>query len=308
MKKSSLFLRRSLAVLLCAAVVFLLPAITPVRAASPLPEFCSEAEDAGLIGGEGSGLINILLIGQDRREESRARSDCVILCSFHPESKKIIITSFLRDLYVEIPGYEGNRLNAAYAIGGMPLLQQTMQKNFGLYMDGCIEVDFSRFSQIIDILGGVTIELRQDEADAINKSVPGSLTAGIHLLNGDQALAYSRIRNLDDDGDFSRTGRQRKLLSSLLDSYRNADLLTILSMVVDTLPMISTDLSKRQILVLAAKLFPLLDDPEILSQRIPGDGTYSYSTIRNMDVLTADMENIREQLRESLLPPGENQG
>lgn len=308
MKKSSLFLRRSLAVLLCAAVVFLLPAITQVQAASPLPEFCSETEDTGLIGGEGSGLINILLIGQDRREESRARSDCVILCSFHPESKKIIITSFLRDLYVEIPGYEGNRLNAAYAIGGMPLLQQTMQKNFSLYMDGCIEVDFSRFSQIIDILGGVTIELRQDEADAINKSVPGSLTAGIHLLNGDQALAYSRIRNLDDDGDFSRTGRQRKLLSSLLDSYRNADLLTILSMVVDTLPMISTDLSKRQILVLAAKLFPLLDDPEILSQRIPGDGTYSYSTIRNMDVLTADMENIREQLRESLLSPGEDQG
>lgn len=302
MKKFTHTLRRALAGCLCAAMV-LLSMISPTDChAATLAETGEDAQDSTPIGGEGSGLINILLIGQDRREESLARSDCMILCSFHPESKKITITSFLRDLYVEIPDHDSNRLNAAYALGGMDLLKQTIQENFNLYLDGCIEADFSHFPQIIDALGGVTIELRQDEAETINAAVSGTLTAGSQLLSGSQALAYSRIRNLDDDGDFSRTLRQRKLLSSLLSSYRNADLLTILSAVIDTLPMISTDLSKRQILVLTAKLFPMLDHPSLVSQRIPADGSYSFDTIRNMEVLTADMESLRRQLRESLLP------
>lgn len=297
MKQVFVSLRHCLGILLCFSMICFL--LQPLSAAG------KDTDDTVLIGGEDSGLINILLIGQDRREEARARSDSVILCTFHPESKRIIITSFLRDLYVPIPGYEGNRINAAYAFGGTPLLKQTIQDNFGILIDGCAEVDFSSFSQLIDILGGVTLELRQDEADSINQSVPGNLTEGTHLLNGSQALAYSRIRNLDSDGDFSRSSRQRKLLSSLLDSYRNADLLTILSVVVDALPMISTDLSKKQILVLAAKLFPLLDNPTVVSQRMPADGTFSYSTIRNMEVLTADLDSLKELLHESLLPPDE---
>lgn len=260
----------------------------------------AQAED--LIGGEGSGLINILLIGQDSREESDiSRSDCMVLCSFKPEAKKVIITSFLRDLYVEIPGHGENRINAAYALGGMELLKQTLQENFGVWIDGCIGVDFSNFSQIIDILGGVTLELRQDEADVINAEFPGELSEGIQKLNGNQALAYSRIRKLDADGDFSRTNRQRKLLSSLLDSYRDAGLLTILSTVLDTLPMLSTDLETKQILVLAAKLFPMLSDPTVISQRIPADGSFSYSTIRGMQVLTTDKDDVRKLLKDTLL-------
>lgn len=247
-------------------------------------------------------LIHLLLVGRDERVDAVSRSDSIILCSFHPDSKRITITSFLRDLYVPIPGMEDNRINAAYACGGMELLQQTMEKNFGLSIDGCISVDFSQFSQIIDVLGGVTIELRQDEADAINKRVAGSLTEGTQLLTGEQALAYSRIRNLDSDGDFSRTQRQRKLLTSLLDSYRNANLLTILSVIMDALPMISTDLENRQIFALAAKLFPFLNDPQIVSQRMPADGTFRYQRIRGMEVLEADMEKLKQQLHQSFLP------
>lgn len=268
-----------------------------------LPEIpASAAEPASLPGAKDIELINILLVGQDRREESRARSDSMILCSFLPESGTIVFTSFLRDLYVQIPGYEDNRLNAAYAFGGTQLLKQTLQENFQIEIDGCIEADFSQFPQIIDALGGVSISLRQDEAETINQTVAGDLSEGTHLLTGEQALAYSRIRKLDGDGDFSRSLRQRKLLTSLLNSYRSADVLTILSAVADTLPMISTDLSKRQILKLCMKLFPLLEDPRISSQRIPSDGTYSYERIRDMEVLTADLDTLRQQLHQSLMP------
>ena len=261
-----------------------------------IPAVSAKAYDDS--GNPDSNLINILLIGQDRREEdTSARADSIILCSFQPEEKKITMTSFLRDLYVEIPGHESNRLNAAYALGGMPLLKETLQTNFEITIDGCIEADFSRFPQIIDTLGGVSIELRQDEADVINNAVSGDLTAGHYILNGDQALAYSRIRKLDADGDFSRTSRQRKLLTSLMDSYRSAGLIKMISVVADLLPMVSTDLSKKEIMVLAARLFPLMENPSVVSQRIPADGSYSFGTVRNMDVLIADLEDARFQLK-----------
>ena len=278
---------------LCTALIFLL---------FPL-SFSAAATDgqASMIGGEDSGLINILLVGQDRRDEKTpARADTIILCSFHPESKSVILTSFLRDLYVQIPGIGGNRLNAAYAWGGMELLKQTLLENLNIQIDGCIDVDFSQFAGIIDILGGVSLELRQDEADAINTSVEGTLREGFQVLNGQQALAYSRIRKLDTDGDFSRTERQRKLLTSLLDSYRDAGFLKILSAIADALPLISTDLSSKEVLQLAAKLFPLMDAPSIISQRIPADGTYTYSTIRGMEVLTADLEESHRQFLDVL--------
>lgn len=253
-----------------------------------------------------AGLIHILLIGQDSRSDGEpARADSIILCSFCPDEKRIIITSFLRDLYLSIPGHQNNRLNAAYAFGGMELVKQTVETNFGLNIDGCIEADFSQFPQIIDTLGGVSIPLRQDEADAINKTVPGSLSEGDCLLTGQQALAYSRIRKLDSDGDFSRTERQRKLITSLLDSYRSASLLTVLSAVADLIPMITTDLSKKQILRLASVLFPLLDSPRIQSLRIPAAGTFTYRRIRDMEVLTADMEELRKILHQTFCPENE---
>ena len=86
-----------------------------------------------------------------------------------------------------------------------------------------------------------------------------------------------------------------------MDSYRNANLLTILSVVVDALPMISTNLEKKQILKLTAKLFPLLEHADIRSQRIPADGHYRFQNIRKMEVIVADLDIIRDDLRESLL-------
>lgn len=254
----------------------------------------------------GRETVNILLIGQDRLEgESRTRSDAILLCTFHKEDSQLTMTSFLRDLYVSIPGHGKNRINAAYAFGGTELLVQTLEENFGITPDGCLEVDFSGFTEIIDALGGVTLELRQDEADAINKATSGTLAEGTYLLTGQEALTYIRIRKLDADGDFSRTERQRKLLEALLHACKDSSPRTLLSMIRQVVPLVDTDLSKKALLRLALEVLPLLPELHVVGQHIPADGAFSYETIQGMSVLVPDLEAARALLMETTKPVGE---
>lgn len=247
-------------------------------------------------------IVNILLIGQDAREGwGRSRSDSMILVTFNKEAKTITLTSFLRDLYVKIPGYADNKMNATYVFGGMELLDQTMEVNFGVQVDGNVEVDFSRFADVIDLLGGVDMELRQDEANYINQYTGrGVLGAGMQHLDGEQALYYSRIRHLDADADFSRTNRQRKVINALIEQFRNTKLTTLLGLLDDLLPMITTDMSNKEIITLAKELFPILADCTVVSQRIPADGTYSLATINHMSCVVADMDAARKLLEETI--------
>ena len=260
--------------------------------------------------GEGQGevietsdnVVNILLIGQDARPgEDRARSDSMILVTFNKEKKTITMTSFLRDLYVQIPGYYGTKLNAAYVLGGMELLDSTLEQNFGVQVDGNVEVNFSRFAEVIDLLGGVDMELRQDEANYINSnSGRYELEAGMQHLDGEQALLYSRIRKLDPDGDFSRTNRQRKVINALIEKFRNTKLTTLLSLLDDLLPMITTDMDNDEILGMAKELFPMLAECSIVSQRVPADGMYYLATINQQSCVVADMDAARQLLIDTI--------
>ena len=262
-----------------------------------------EAQDRepGSLLGEEKDIVNILLIGQDRREgEGRARSDAMILLSVNKNTKSVVLTSFLRDLYVEIPGYGSNRINASYAFGGMELLNRTLEQNFGIYVDGNVEVDFNQFSRIIDLVGGVEITLRQDEARNINEELGCALTEGTQMLNGDQALSYARIRKLDADGDFSRTQRQRTLINGVIRQVKDAGMLKLLGIVDDVLPMVTTDMTNTEIFSYATALLPLLSGGEMVNQRIPADGAYSYAMIDGMSVLKADMETNRQLLRDTI--------
>lgn len=241
--------------------------------------------------------VHILLIGQDRLPgEDRARSDCMILCDFDPEHKTITMTSFLRDLYVPIPGHGSNRLNAAYALGGMTLLEGTLEEAFGVSIDGCVEVDFQGFPKIVDLLGGADISLRADEAEAINAHLGSGLTEGNHTLTGDQALTYTRLRKLDADGDFSRTQRQRKLLTSLLESYREIHPVSALLLLEQALPLLTTDLTGPELLKTGIALMPMLSDARVVTRHIPADGTYESQTIDGMSVLVADLDANRALL------------
>lgn len=259
---------------------------------------------SGRIGGANSGLTNILLIGQDAREgesQSQARSDSMILCTYNKNTRQLTMTSFLRDLYVPIPGHGSNRINAAYAYGGADLLKKTIDENFNIAIDGCMEVDFSHFSDIIDSMGGVEIELRQDEAEVINQQTGSCLTEGTHVLDGFQALTYSRIRSLDLDGDFSRTSRQRKVINALADSLRGSGIKELAPLISKILPMITTDLSRGQLLLYAVDILPHLSQMDIRSQSIPAAGTFTDQTIDGMAVLEADMAAQRQYLQNTLL-------
>lgn len=238
-------------------------------------------------------LVNILLIGEDARPgETRSRSDSMILLSFNRDTGNITMTSFLRDLYVQIPGYQDNRLNAAYAFGGMELLDETLKINFGITVDANLSVNFDGFSQIIDLLGGVSIELSQGEADILG------LSPGMQQLDGDSALSYARIRSLDSD--FGRTARQRKVLRALFDGFKSTSLGQANSLINDLLPMITTDMTNMEIISYAAELIPMLSGATLSSCTIPADNTYTYNTIREMAVIVADFDANRSILQQAL--------
>lgn len=260
----------------------------------------------------GDQIVNILLIGQDRREgEGRARSDAMILCTFNIEKKTLTMTSFMRDMYVQIPGYMDNRINAAYQLGGSKLLDETLYQNFGVEVDGNVEVDFSRFQQIIDLLGGVDIELTGEEASYLNRrgnwdvddASAGTwyLSEGMNHLTGEQALAYSRIRYIGN-GDYGRTSRQRTVLNALIQAYKNTSLTKMLLLLDDILPLITTDMTDQEIIGYATDLFPLLASSTISTQRIPADGAYYDASIRGMSVLVPDLAENRKMLIDSLAP------
>lgn len=242
-------------------------------------------------------LINILLVGQDKREgQGRQRSDAMILCSFNPETNELSMISFLRDLYVKIPGYSDNRLNAAYVFGGFPLLTQTLNLNFGVTVDGCFEVDFNGFKKAIDLVGGIDIELTASEA----KIIGDGAKEGMSHLDGDHALMYARIRKLDSD--FGRTARQRNVLNAVFNKVKDCSVSELMELVNTLLPLITTDMSNVQITSLAVKYAPSLASLKIETHSVPGSGSYRNAMIRGMAVLVPDLYEVKKQIFEEYLP------
>lgn len=246
---------------------------------------------------EDDNLVNILLVGQDRRPgESRARSDAMILCSLNPETGKVSIISFLRDLYVKIPGYSDNRMNAAYAFGGFDLLKSTLYANFGITVDGCFEADFDGFAACIDLIGGVDITLSEAEANIVG----GGAVSGYNHLNGRQTLTYARIRKIGTD--FGRTERQRKVILACLQKARSMGASGVLQLVNEALPLLSTDMSAMQITSLVTKFSPLLPKVTVDTYFIPASGAYYDAMIRGMAVLVPNIDKNCSLLRDEYLP------
>lgn len=242
-------------------------------------------------------IINILLIGQDKRPgEENARSDSMIIATVNKNSNSIKLTSLMRDMYVPIPGYANNKINSAYALGGMDLLAETVEENFLIGIDGCIEVDFSGFEKIIDKLGGIDIELNRDEAYYLSISSDIRFKEGINSLTGETALEYSRIRYIGND-DYERTERQRNVLVAIYNKLKDSDIKTLLELTDDILPLVTTNLTKSQILSLVTNII-FMDISDIETYRIPADGKFAPATIKEMSVLLPDLPENRVLLKE----------
>lgn len=238
--------------------------LDPTRETATLPQISAEIIDS-------ENTVNILLVGSDKGGNL---SDAMILCSIHKDQKTITLVSFQRDSYVDIPGYFPHKLNTSYALGGFDVLNDTLESNFGIQVDGNVAVDFDGFMDVIDTIGGIEMELTSEEAEHLNWKFGWDLTEGMNYLNGEQALNYARIRAIDADADFARTNRQRKVIAAVMDEVKGMSLSEINSLLNELLPLVSTDLTNSEIIGYAMDLYPLLSDSTITTQQIPAEGTF----------------------------------
>lgn len=205
-------------------------------------------------------VINVLLVGLDSKDALKygGNSDSLILVSLNKKTEKISMCSFFRDswCYMNVAGRDRYaKINSSYFHGGPDALIDTIERNFKVDIDYYVAVDFSSFRDIIDALGGITVPIQEYEAAYINRTNPDfHIEAGEAVkLTGKQALVFARIRKSDYDSDVSRTRRQRQVITSLIQSAKNASL-SQLNNTLDTLfKYVKTDLTKSQILSYAAQ-------------------------------------------------------
>ncbi len=197
-------------------------------------------------------IINILVMGIDEGNKTYpfGRSDSMVVFSINKISKKIKMISLSRAAYVAIIGYDNTRLNHAHGLGGAPLAIDTVERNYKIRIDNYVSANFDTFKQLIDTIGGVKIKLTSAEASALkNKIKANSLAyngAGTYNLNGNLALEYVRLRKIDTDK--ARTQRQRNVLMAIINKAKGMGIFQMTTTLNRILPLITTDLSKSEIL------------------------------------------------------------
>lgn len=242
-------------------------------------------------------VTNILLLGTDREKDGLQRSDTMMLVSIDNKNKVIKLTSFLRDLYVEIPTVGKTRLNAAYSNGGPALAMQTIENNFRVNIDQFVTIDVDSFAEIIDKMGGIEVNISQPEADEMNRVMDAQMSAGKNHMRGTLALYYSRIRMIDSD--FARTNRQRKVVGCMVDKLKTKNPIELSSLLHDYMGYVTTNLTDGEMLGLAANAIGLMNYP-IETMHIPQGGMYQDRDISGAKVLVPDLEGNSKELREFL--------
>jgi LCP family protein required for cell wall assembly len=257
-------------------------------------------------------VLNILLFGADVRpgKNGYGNSDTMILLSIDNKHQKLKLTSFMRDTWVHIPGLnKDDRINAAYASGGPKLAIETVERNFGVDIDRYAVVDFTTFPQVIDILGGIDIDITDDEADYFNDIYHTSMfSAGPLHMDGELALQYARARHLKGD-DFGRTQRQRNVIMTTVEKFKDTrDVGTLANLLVQLLPNVTTNITINEMGALANNALKYLNYP-MEQLRIPSDGNYSNAKIQDGKwlkyVLTIDnMEQARKDIQDFIYGEG----
>ena len=242
------------------------------------------------------GITNILLVGTDGRPgEKNSRSDAMMILTVDGKNKSLKLTSLARDTYVETKNNGKIKLTESYAYGGINLLTQTIEENFQLDIQNYAIVDFYSFMDIIDTLGGITVEVRENEIKELNKFIPETYNwnennnkepikyienAGEQKLNGYQALSFSRIRK--NDSAFERDRRQRLVIEGLIKGVKDLSISKYPQLLNTILPYVKTNMKPTQIIGLATNIlsignfnitqmeFPIIDNINGKSQKING--------------------------------------
>ena len=263
-------------------------------------------------------MTNILLIGVDNDNlsglDDRGNADGLMILSINKNTKQVVLSSLMRDILASVPG-EGykTKLTLAYHYAGTQALIDTIETNFGVPIDNYIMVNYLSVIDIVDAVGGLELELTQDElywmqpkiqnlntllgqdenANLIDPSQEGTL-----LLNGIQTAAFMRIRYAGD-GDFDRTERARTVLMALADKARDLKMTEMLSLADRMLPQITTDLSQTRILSLLMSL-PKYLGYDMVSNRIPAGDSWYYDNNSNGSFVVIDYSVNREFLYRSI--------
>ncbi|KHD35740.1 LytR family transcriptional regulator [Clostridium acetobutylicum] len=251
--------------------------------------------------------INIAFFGLDRRQKTDiSRSDSIMILTMDPTHKKLKLSSIMRDTYVNVDGHGMTKITHAYAYGGPQLAIKTINENFNLNIKDYVTVDFYGLEKIIDKLNGVEVDVQPDEVNYLNsyidevskyeKVTPNHVSsAGKQLLDGRQAVAYSRIR-YTAGGDFQRTERQRTVLMAVFNKMKAQGKSNMLSMMDELLPYAETDLGSLDIAKYGAKFLSSNID-SIDQERFPVDGYCSGITVDNVWYLKTDLGVTSDQMK-----------
>ncbi|MFK8793284.1 LCP family protein [Planococcus plakortidis] len=250
---------------------------------------------------DNSGYQNILVLGIDSRGEAQSRTDTMMMVTHDRENNEVKITSFMRDIYADIPGYQSYKLNTAYYLGGVDLLASTLREMFGVEIHNYALVDFQSFETLVDIAapGGVEIDVEKEMSEKIGVT----LSPGVQNLNGQELLGYARFRS-DNEGDFGRVRRQQQVIAALKDELISVSSITKLPKLAGAAQgYVQTDMPLVDQIKLATQL-GTGGSGEIERLTIPVEGGYSYANYPQAgSVLEIDVEQNRRALEEFLSQP-----
>lgn len=204
---------------------------------------------------------NIAIFGVDSREDDYGkgnRSDCIIIASINNETKEVRLISVYRDTYVNIQGHGLDKITHAYSYGEAPLAINTLNTNLDLNISEFVTVNFDSVSDAVDELGGVTINIENEEIKYINdyidataqithKTAKHVTSAGRQTLDGVQAVAYSRIR-YTAGGDYKRTERMRNVIEAMANKLKSKNIMEINNFMDEILPKVYTNISQKTVM------------------------------------------------------------
>ena len=265
---------------------------------------------------EDEDVYNLLLVGVDRRDKTwNGNSDSMMLVSINHTAKRVSVVSLMRDTYVDIPGYGYNKLNAAYALGGGPLLTETITDTYKVDVSRYAAVDFENMIQIIDALGGIDLEMTDAEVEVANGYMldmcntlglngydyvlPGG---GVYHCNGVQAVAYARNRFVGNS-DYARTERQRYVISQIIEEVKRMDVVRLTQFVKDVLPLVTHNVEETEIWDLVTKA-PEILQYKFVQDRIPYDNMYDVIYVDSQDMLVPQWETTIEKLHNTIYGNG----